>query len=157
MSSDDELLRKRSQQVLEESRDIIEQAQAIRKVVEGHLSETDEFIAKMHDAQEMWNLKGLRATMDDYDVINSLIDYLNMQLNQSLEHISQESCKDKFFELFKEAPHLKPDAIRSKIVPRWDARTPGQDKEKDELLVEWASVWEEWRYVWRKLYAHRSQ
>jgi hypothetical protein len=43
----DELLQKRIQRFLERSQAIIEQSQAIRKALEDHLSETDEFIAKM--------------------------------------------------------------------------------------------------------------
>jgi hypothetical protein len=51
MPSDDELLRKRIQRVLEETQALIEQSRALRGAVENRLSEIQEFIAK-HDARE---------------------------------------------------------------------------------------------------------
>jgi hypothetical protein len=90
------------------------------------------------------------------EIIETLINYLDQQLTRTRAHIAQPSSKAEFFALFKEAyanryfeevPNLKADALREVLVDRWSSIRVGFDAEKRQLIDEWSSRWEEWRYA----------
>jgi hypothetical protein len=95
--------------------------------------------------------------MERDEIINTLVGYLDQQLKELRGYIGQEPSRSDFFKLFREAyerdyfevsPSLKADSIREAIMTRW--KTPDQEDKKLDLIKEWSTRWDEWRYAWDK-------
>jgi hypothetical protein len=92
------------------------------------------------------------------EIIETLIQYLDQQLERVRGHTAQPSCKADFFKLFKEAyangyfegsPSLEADFIRKTLLTRWSSIRDGQEEQKSKLIEEWSARWEEWRYAFQ--------
>jgi hypothetical protein len=97
--------------------------------------------------------------MTQDEIILELQTLLDQHLRGLRGYIDQEPYKGDFFHLFRDAyrngyfersssPLLTGDALRDILVERWYDADEAANKNRDQLMDQLFTKWDQWRYTW---------